>query len=172
MVVIINGKGGVGKDTLCEIAAKCFRTENVSSITPVKEIAKKCGWNGEKDAKSRKFLSELKQILIEYNDLPTKYLLSMYRKFQEGDSEIMFAHIREPEEIEKFKSQVAPECMCWTILVQRDAARESWGNNSDDQVEDYDYDFVFSNNGTIEEAEVKFAAFMKFLSDGGKISEA
>ena len=39
-VLVINGAGGVGKDTLCAMAAEKFRVENISSITPIKEIAK------------------------------------------------------------------------------------------------------------------------------------
>lgn len=36
MIVIINGKGGVGKDTLINSVSKIFRVKNVSSITPIK----------------------------------------------------------------------------------------------------------------------------------------
>ena len=56
VAVVINGAGGVGKDTLCNLAAKHFRVLNVSSITPIKEIAAECGWRGEKDDKARKSL--------------------------------------------------------------------------------------------------------------------
>ena len=60
VVIVINGAGGVGKDTLCELASLHFKVFNVSSITPIKEIASMCGWSGAKDDKSRKFLSDLK----------------------------------------------------------------------------------------------------------------
>ena len=43
LVMVINGRGGVGKDTLCDFAAAYFRVRNVSSITPVKELAAQCG---------------------------------------------------------------------------------------------------------------------------------
>ena len=49
-VVIINGKGGVGKDTLCDIVSKKYCVNNVSSITPIKQIAQIGGWKGEKVA--------------------------------------------------------------------------------------------------------------------------
>ena len=39
-VVIINGKGGVGKDTLCNIIGKKYAIRNVSSITPIKKLPK------------------------------------------------------------------------------------------------------------------------------------
>lgn len=43
IVIIINGRGGVGKDTLCDFAAKHYKVENISSITPIKDLAKLCG---------------------------------------------------------------------------------------------------------------------------------
>ena len=52
-VVIINGKGGVGKDTLCDIVSKKYCVSNVSSITPIKQIAQMGGWKGGKENKDR-----------------------------------------------------------------------------------------------------------------------
>ena len=77
-VIVINGAGGVGKDTLCELASKHFKVYNVSSITPIKEIASMCGWRGEKDDKARKFLSDLKRLTVEYNDYPTVWAKARY----------------------------------------------------------------------------------------------
>ena len=54
IVIIINGLGGAGKDTLCDLVAKHYKVRNVSAITPIKNIAQKYGWNGEKDVKSDK----------------------------------------------------------------------------------------------------------------------
>ena len=102
LVIVINGSGGVGKDTLCELAAEHYKVKNVSSITPIKEIAALCGWDGKKDDKSRKFLSDLKRLCVEYNDYPTVWAREQYEDFKTGCEEIMFVHIREPEEIAKF----------------------------------------------------------------------
>lgn len=33
IVIIINGNGGVGKDTLCDFAAEKYKVTNVSAIT-------------------------------------------------------------------------------------------------------------------------------------------
>ena len=162
IVIIINGTGGAVKDTLCQIAARHYKTANISAITPIKKIARENGWNGEKDAKSRKFLSDLKMLFAEYNDLPTRYLYDQYRLFLESDDELLFAHIREKAEIDKFKDLVDTPCV--TLLVERKSETgEKWGNTSDDEVKDYDYDFVFENDGTIEDAERDFTAFLDRL---------
>ena len=48
-IIAVSGKGGVGKDTLCAAIAEKYRVMNVSSVDPIKEIARGFGWNGEKD---------------------------------------------------------------------------------------------------------------------------
>ena len=165
-VIIINGAGGVGKDTLCDLAAKHFRVKNISSITPIKEIATLCGWSGKKDDKSRKFLADLKQLTVEYNDYPTRWAEERYREFLSSDEEIMFVHIREPLEIEKFVRATGGEAK--TLLVRGGARmrKTAYGNAADDSVENYDYDYYFMNDGTIAEAEVGFVKFLR-----GVISE-
>ena len=37
-VIVINGAGGVGKDTLCDLASKHFKVYNISSVDPIKEV--------------------------------------------------------------------------------------------------------------------------------------
>ena len=69
-VFVINGTGGVGKDTVCEMAAALCPVRSVSSITPIVEIARSAGWDGVKTPASRRLLSRLKDAFTEYNDLP------------------------------------------------------------------------------------------------------
>lgn len=161
LTVIINGKGGAGKDTLCEIASRHFRTMNVSSIDPVKKIAALGGWNGGKDDKSRKFLADLKKLFTDYNDLPTEYIYGKYLDFLSSSYEILFVHIREPEEIEKFRKKVDKSGEnCKTLLVTSSRCKDSYGNSSDDLVENYNYDYTYRNDGTIADAESEFTELL------------
>lgn len=163
-IIIINGKGGVGKDTLCEFASRHFNIRNVSSITPIKEIAKKCGWNGVKDDKSRKFLSDLKSILISFNDYPTNYLIKEIKSFNDSQDDILFIHIRECSEINKlveFVNHSLPNIECVTMLIKRAACEQNWGNSSDDEVENYNYDYIYYNDKPLEIAEMDFVNYIK-----------
>lgn len=159
-VIVINGAGGVGKDTLCELAAKHFDIKNISSITPIKKIAALCGWSGKKDDKSRKFLADLKRLTVEYNDYPTSWALEEYESFLKSDEQFMFVHIREPEEIAKFVR--ATDGIAKTLLVRGGSrmSRTVYGNAADDSVEDYKYDYYFMNDKSIEEAERNFTALL------------
>lgn len=158
-VIVINGHGGAGKDTLCGFAAKKYKTVNVSSIDPISAIARQAGWNGKKDNRARKFLSDLKQLTVEFNDLPTKYLCEEYRKFINSDNELMFVHIRESDQITHFLDSIDGEAV--TLLIRRGNAAY-FGNASDDNVENYNYDFTYYNNLPLEQAENDF---LNFLSD-------
>lgn len=162
VAIVINGAGGVGKDTLCDLAAKHFRVFNVSSITPIKEIAAMCGWDGTKDDKARRFLSDLKRLCIDYNDYPTVWAKKKYDAFCSSDDEIMFLHIREGSEIEKFVKATGGEAKTLLVRGGERMSKSSYGNVSDDEVENYSYDYYFMNDKTLEEAE---ADFVKLISD-------
>ncbi|MBQ7333801.1 MAG: hypothetical protein IJW38_05590 [Clostridia bacterium] len=161
--IVINGKGGVGKDTLCELAAKHFKIKNVSSITPIKEIASLCGWSGEKSDKARKFLSDLKRLTIDYNDFPTVWAVRQYEEFLTSDEEIIFLHVREPEEIEKFVKATGSAAKTLLIRGGERMTKTDYGNVSDDRVEDYSYDYYFINDKTLEEAEIEFVELLKTI---------
>lgn len=163
--IVINGKGGVGKDTLCELATKHFKVMNVSSITPIKEIAALCGWGGEKSDKARKFLSDLKRLTIDYCDFPTAWTKSKYDEFLASSDEFLFVHIREPEEIAKFVEACRGEAKTLLVRGGDRMKKDSYGNASDDCVEDYSYDYYFSNDKSIVEAEEAFVSLLKTIAE-------
>lgn len=153
-IFVINGQGGCGKDTICEIVAKHYKTVNVSSIDPIKKAAKMLGWDGTKDDDSRKFLHDLKMSSVEYNDYPMAYVLGeIYFFIKMSLYPIMFIHIREPEEIDRLKSLSPQEIH--TLLIKRGEDRD-FGNDADDCVNNYTYDYVYENNKPLEELEDDF----------------
>lgn len=159
VVIIINGRGGVGKDTLCSFVGKKFKTRVVSAITPIKKLAVDIGWDGTKDARSRKLLSELKRVVVEYNDYPTGYLTEKYREFLASDETILFMHIREIDEIKKIR-EVIPEEICATLLVTKEDVG-SWGNPSDDMVDQYEYEYYYDNTMPKDRSEVEFVRLIE-----------
>ena len=158
IVIIVNGSGGVGKDTLCGFAGEEYAAESVSSIDPIKKLAALCGWDGGKDDRSRRFLAELKRVCAEFNDLPTKYLTEKYNDFLKGESVILFVHIREKNEIDKFKACVSAPCV--TLLVRRGGGTR-WNNDADGNVENYNYDYYYNNNLPLNEAKDDFINFLR-----------
>ena len=162
-VIVINGSGGVGKDTLCDIAASHYAVWNISSIDPIKELAAITGWDGDKSDRSRKFLADLKQLTVTYNDYPLRWLMARYEKFLTDNHDILFVHIREPKEIEKFVNAIREANGRVLTLLVRGGERmkkSHYGNAADDCVENYSYDYYFMNDKTLEDAERDFCMLL------------
>ena len=52
-IFVTNGMARSGKDTFAALMNEFVPTKKYSSIDYIKEIAKLCGWNGQKNEKSR-----------------------------------------------------------------------------------------------------------------------
>lgn len=150
-IFITNGVGGCGKDTFAEFMRESVDTVKYSAINKVKNIAKKCGWNGGKTEKDRKFLSDLKLITTEYCDMAFEDLkehVELFDKINNDEPDIvLLIDIREPEEIERAKKEFGAK----TILIRNNRIEPITSNMADANVENYDYDFIIENNGTLEE---------------------
>jgi len=151
VVIVINGSGGVGKHSLIDFASNYYEIRDTSSIVPIKKLAMDIGWEGEYDEKGRRLLVDIKQALIRYNDLPTKYVVGEYKKFKAVEQDVMFVHIREPEEIAKFRAIVP----CKTVLIVRDGAPK-WNIDTEERTGEFQYDYIFDNSQPLEKTGPKF----------------
>ena len=157
-IFIINGSGGVGKDTFVGLVSKVFNFSvvNFSSVDKVKEIARIIGWTGGKTEKDRKFLSDLKLLCTKYNNMPFNSMSEKVREFTKSDAAMLFLHIREPEE--KKKAKIAFDAK--TVLIKRDAVKQITSNMADGNVFNYQYDIVVNNDGNLIDFEKKATEFV------------
>ncbi len=145
-IFVINGSGGVGKDTFVEMVGRFAPVMNYSAIDKVKELARQIGWKGGKSERDRKFLSDLKRLTIDYCDMPFRDLSEKVQAFRaDGEHEFLFLHVREPEEIRKCVDAFGAR----TVLVTRDSVKPIVSNDSDSRVADYSYHYVIRNDGTL-----------------------
>ena len=157
-IVIINGTGGCGKDTFVDFCKKNIKVYNFSSIDKVKEIARLIGWTGTKSEKDRKFLADLKKLTTEYNDMAFNSIKDAIKVFKSSDDELMFIHIREPEEIKR----VVKLFNAKSLLIKRIGQEIIKSNTSDANVDNYNYDYIIENT-TLEEYEKKAKKFIEDL---------
>ena len=160
-IIILNGSGGSGKNTFAELIGKYLNVWTISSVDEVKKIASLSGWDGKKTDKDRKFLSDLKILMSDYNDYPFQYLLSQVKIFQNTICcyDILTIDIREPEEI----SRAVKEFKAKTLLIKRSDVPEIKSNMADANVDNYDYDYVNYIVGTIQDLENLAIKFIKCL---------
>ena len=155
--IIINGSGGVGKDTFIDYCRIFANVTNISSVDKIKEAAKLLGWNGGKTEDDRKFLSDMKVLSTGYNNFPYEYLKKNIEKFMEDrSSNVLFMHIREPEEIDKIKK----EFNCITVLVQNINKDHIDSNMADANVCNYEYDYIINNDYDLNRLKEKAIHFI------------
>ena len=130
-VVIINGIAGAGKDcfvTMCKDVLGTNRVLNISTVDYVKEVAEFCGWDGTKTPENRKFLSDLKRALTEWNETPLRKTIYAIEEFADSlrddslySKGVVFIHCREPKEIDKLIKEFQ-QYEPVTLLIRREAA--------------------------------------------------
>jgi dephospho-CoA kinase len=161
MIFIVNGKPRAGKDTFAQILNEYMDVYKYSAVTKVKEIAKQCGWTGAKEEKDRKFLHELKMLTSAYSDMSYNDVMEEIDKFKKGelDADIFVVDVREPEEIDR----LVKATKAFTIFIENNRVPSITSNAADANVENYKYDFVIKNNGTLEDFEGNIKLFIEVL---------
>lgn len=161
-VILISGVGTSGKDSFVELLSKYISTQNNSSVDQIKEMATLVGWNGDKDERSRRFLSDLKVLCSEYNNAPMAYMLGLASKFNESQKELLCIHSREPKELCSMKLILKNMGFeVHTVLVRRDNVKKITSNMADKNVENFLYDHIIENNGTMEDLDHTAELFVK-----------
>ena len=185
-VVIINGKPQSGKDTFCKYAqGYCDDDESantliISSVDPLKEMLTQLGWDGTKTDKIRDMLMDMKQLWVQNQDGPTMFLFNNILEFHKactGEDNIVFVHIREPEEIKKLVNALTGfESMgidVISLLVIRKGEEDTPSQpaetrRSDDEelINSYEYDVTINNDEDLIKLQELAAEFVdKLLED-------
>ena len=185
-VVIINGKPQSGKDTFCKYAqGYCDDDESantliISSVDPLKEMLTQLGWDGTKTDKIRDMLMDMKQLWVQNQDGPTMFLFNNILEFHKactGEDNIVFVHIREPEEIKKLVNALTGfESMgidVISLLVIREGGENTPNQpaetrRSDDEalINSYEYDVTINNDEDLIKLQELAAEFVdKLLED-------
>lgn len=162
LIFIINGSGGTGKDSFCNIIKQYsgHDTYTISSANRAKKIAMDVfGWDGiSKNEKSRKLLANIKDLLTWWDDIPFKDMKGEIMYFEATPSmEIMFIHVREPQEIQKLVD-IFPHIK--TILITNKNVPNITSNDADAGVFNYKYDYYIENNGTLDDLKDTALSFI------------
>jgi hypothetical protein len=183
-VIITNGHNRSGKDEFAQYCSELFKTRRGSSINPIKiaslilgssedesfnffnykneseliKIANNIKFNDESlNEEFRKFLSDLKLLSSQYNNYPFRYIKKLINDFLNSDDELILIDIREPNEIQKIKNEID----CITVLIDRDSYVAN--NMADQNVKNFNYDYIINNNGTLEEFKEKTYEFLNYI---------
>lgn len=151
LVILINGKAGVGKDTFvsyCEEYCKehypHLSFKNLHRSDKPKEALKFLGWDGTKNSEARSLLVKLTSFAEEFG-LTSKYLrnnLSSPLGDNSGLRSVIFYHIRDPKSIASLQSEFNDvNLMVLSLIIERnteDIEQDVWG------IYDYEYNMGVS----------------------------
>lgn len=178
-VVAVNGRPGSGKTTfefMCKQYAyeltdgfnERLEVEIFSSITFVKRIALMCGWDGTKTLENRKFLSDLKDILTNWNDVPFNKIVEKITVLESHPvikNFVLFVDSREPKELARMRDELG----AITLLIRRDGDEEvETSNHADKNVFEFEYDCEITNDAGLEEFKKDAYDFMSLILEGFK----
>ena len=174
-VVVVNGRPGVGKsefERLCKEQCNLFNRvvgfsngrrlwiDITSTVDFVKEVATMCGWDGTKTLENRKFLSDLKDLLTNWDDVPYKMIEHRAKTLPSDSDWIMFVDCREPAEIQKMKERLNAT----TLLIRRESVEDNEvSNHADAGVFNYEYDLTIENNSDIMDLAKKAKDFINYM---------
>ena len=174
-IVICNGFPGAGKSEFqrqCTAQCNLFhRTrgfseekdlwiDSTSTVDFVKEVATICGWDGTKTLENRKFLSDLKDLLTKWDNVPYRMIVNRANTLPESTDWIMFVDCREPEEIQKLKEGLNAT----TLLIRRPGDdKVETSNHADANVLNYNYDLTIENNSDIMDLAKKAKDFIEYM---------
>lgn len=177
-VIVINGVAGSGKDTFIELAnSYCELNEyanvlNISSVDPIKDVLRTFGWDGEKTDEIRNLMVDIKKLWISAQNGPTMFLMNnilQYHMAHIDEDNIVFCHVREPEEINKLvdaiKGMSPMGIDIMTLLIVRHDAIGSDTRDSDNYniVKSYQYDNIIYNNSDLPALDQAVCEFIDEL---------
>lgn len=167
-----SGKSYIAKNALCSVdnilMVENFKRVNenlpqinceiLSLATPIKELVTQLGWNGVKDEKGRKFLQDISKPIKEYNG-DDYYAKLLYQKaIKENIDIVIIDDLRFISEVEYFKNNSDVNFV--TIRVNRPnvastLTKEAQADISENDLNNYQFDYYIINNGTnmVEEVD-------------------
>lgn len=159
-IFITNGSATNGKDTFAKMIGDYISTYKYSSIDLVKDMLEFAGVPKEPKTEEKRLLySDTKDRLTKYDDIPFKDIISIVTDFKNNkiEAEVLLIDIREPEEIARAVETFGAE----TILVRNPNAKKVTSNHADRDVENYNYDYIIENDGTLEQLEMVAKLFVR-----------
>ena len=150
-IFILNGAAGSGKDTFAQMCNLYIPTYHYYIVSSVKEVAEQLGCNvQDKTEKTRKFLSDLFDLSMEYNNYPlyrVEKIIADFLRDTDSKNAIAFIDVRNPTDIKRLVDKYDFK----TVLVRNDNVKKIESNHADKNVSDYQYDYYIDNNGTLSQ---------------------
>jgi hypothetical protein len=177
MIFLISGKMRSGKDTTAEIIqSKLDKTTSIRNAGMLKWMAKEYfGWSGAKDKEGRVLLQSLGTDIVRhklnYPDFWVDRVLDQIPILSYYFDHFAIPDVRFPNEIEKIKNLYEDEAV--SIRIERSFGQDenemiNTKHPSETALDDYKFDYVIYNDGSIEQLEEMVDNLLKEILKGGQ----
>lgn len=173
-IYIVNGKPRVGKDTFIKFMMQSLAlhgkaSQEFSSIQPIKDMLANAGiYMQNKTSTDRHLLSVVGDAVEQHSGFRTRKCVVFARSCN-AQGKHGFIHIREPENVEKLRTQlIADGFQVHRIMVTGDRS-ESHNNISDISCANMLYDYLVPNQGTLGELFDKAYVLVNQLDQAEKV---
>lgn len=162
-VFVVNGLPTSGKTTFEEIVQEEANNRGITvHLTSIIDIVKICaeslGWEGTKTPADRKFLSDLKDALEDWRDIPFRSVRANYKIARNTSADLLFIDAREPKDIERIKQEFGAE----SVLIHRDeVVNQELSNHADSNVYETTYDYIIYNNADLNNLRESAIIFLE-----------
>lgn len=172
-IFIVNGKATAGKSTFENMVLEKINGEIYSIIDPTKDfLIKNFLWDGiTKSPETRKLMSDIKIALDNYCDYSFSEVALKVCDFKINESQqILFIDMREEADIKR----AVKEFGATTIYIDNDNVHIKPSNVGDafaDSKDNYKYDILIDNSGSLADLEDKVTGFVDVLLNVGGCDE-
>lgn len=162
-IFILNGVHSTGKDTFVKyINSFGIEAVHYSYVDFTRNMLDSVGVDvNNKNNKMRKLLCDINNALEEYNDIPFKDCCNVADDFKNDwlEGNWLIIDCREPKKIERLKQKLNAK----TIFIKSNK-KITADNVADKAVaEDYQYDYIIDNTGTLDDLEADTLNFVKSI---------
>lgn len=160
MIILVSGKMGAGKDTFASMIAESTADVQVLHYADyLKYFAKTfLNWSGRKDEEGRALLQTFgTDVVREKMGMPNLWVDTVITQIEIlkhfGKQHFVIADVRFPNEIKRVKESYSDVI---TVRIETDDHAQrievvETGHSSETALDGFDFDFVISNNGTLED---------------------
>lgn len=175
-IILISGKARHGKDTVASFLKESFEVKGKRVLIChysdlLKFIAATyLGWDGKKDEKGRRLLQRIGTdvIRVQEPNLWVDFVIKMLRYFGDEYDYVLVPDTRFPNEVDRVKDAFGDKAFHARVVrpnFDNDLTQEQRNHPSETALDGFDTDFVFTNDGTLD--DLRWAAHEFVVWFGG-----
>ena len=171
-IILISGKAGHGKDTVGEYLEKYYSNAGKKVLVchfgdAVKHVCTKFfGWDGRKTPEGRKLTQHVATDTTRalYPNFWADFIIKLLHVFYDEWDIVLIPDLRFTNEVESMKNWFTDVITCRVNrpnFIREEFTEDTLSHVSENQLDDYNFDYVIENNSTLDDLYKKVDSFIE-----------